>query len=669
MRGTTKILVSGQGVVGEVLPLSDKEKKSKSRLQKLKVKFTIDENALPGVRDFRLATPAGASTLGQLVIVRDKVIFESKSNNTSAQAQSVSLPATICGKIEKAEDVDFFKFKAKKEELFSFHVRSMRLQNKIHDLQQHSDPILTLRTSAGVTIAASDNFFFGDPFISHKFENDGEYLLEIRDVRYQGNAYWQYSIEVNSRPFVTNIFPFGLPPGKENKVELIGFGLKENRAKFSLPMSARPGATKFEIGKGNLQTNPFPIIVSKLDLVTESERDALSSTVSTAEESSNDQTSEKSSKNKSDNALDSAQLVSLPVGINGRISSEKQIDIFSFDAKKGEKYSFEVLARRYGSSLDSHLRILNASGKQLSLNDDLRIGIRNHSDSRIENWTVPADGKYFVEVRDLHLRGGPSFVYFLKVTKAEPHFEIFVDTDKTQLTPGTNGVIFVRAVRKNGFDGEIQLEINDLPDGVTSHNGRILAGKSSDGCIVLSASKDAKPNIKNAQISGVAKLKLKDGKLKKVSAIAKPYQETYQPGGGRAQFPVEMHTVSVSAPGDILKVDLSSNEITLKPGESKTIDVTISRAKGFKGNIQLDVLYQHLSTVFANALPQGVTLDASSSKTLLTKGATAGKVTLKAAKNAPQVEKQQIVIMANVSLNFVMKATYASDPILVSVAK
>ena len=98
--------------------------------------------------------------------------------------------------------------------------------------------------------------------------------------------------------------------------------------------------------------------------------------------------------------------VTMPVGINGRIESDLDIDCYVFDAKKGERFSIEVLARRHGSALDSHLRVLDISGKQLQLNDDLRVGKRNYADSQIENWTAPADGKYVIEIRDLHLRGG-----------------------------------------------------------------------------------------------------------------------------------------------------------------------------------------------------------------------------------------------------------------------
>ena len=84
-------------------------------------------------------------------------------------------------------------------------------------------------------------------------------------------------------------------------------------------------------------------------------------------------------------------------------------------------------------------------------------------------------------------------------------------------------------------------------------------------------------------------------------------------------------------------------------------------------NVTLDVQYRHLNGLYGDPLPKGVTLDGNKSKTLLAGKATEGKITLTAANDAPPTEKQQIAVMANVSLNFVMKATYSSKPITVTV--
>ena len=114
-------------------------------------------------------------------------------------------------------------------------------------------------------------------------------------------------------------------------------------------------------------------------------------------------------------------------------------------------------------------------------------------------------------------------------------------------------------------------------------------------------------------------------------------------------------------------MSLSTHEVTLRPGDSASIDVEIERAEGFDKNVTLEVVYKHLNTVYGDPLPQGVSLDNSASKVLLTGGETKGKITLKAATDAGLAEKQVFTVMANVSINFVMKATYASDPVTLTV--
>jgi hypothetical protein len=183
MFGADQVLVSGTGVSGEVMHPEVKEGEKPPSLTKLKVKFTVDPDAMPGVRDVKMATPQGVSTVGQLVVVRDPVVYESGDNNTRDQANEVTLPATICGLVEKNEDVDYFKFTVEAGAELNFHCRCARLQDRIHDLQRHADPMITIRNAMGGTVAASDNYFFGDPFLAVNFERAGDYYLEIRDVR------------------------------------------------------------------------------------------------------------------------------------------------------------------------------------------------------------------------------------------------------------------------------------------------------------------------------------------------------------------------------------------------------------------------------------------------------------------------------------------------------
>jgi hypothetical protein len=649
MFGAYQVLVSGTGVTGEVVPAAvTAEEAAKKPVEKLQVKFHVASDALPGVRDVRVVTPTGVSTVAQLVVATGPVALEGAKNDSLDQATVVQVPATLCGVVEKAEDVDFFKFHATAGQALNFQVRAGRLQDRIHDLQQHCDPILTLRNQAGVTMAASDNYFRADPLLSHRFEQEGDYVLEIRDVRYQGNQYWEYAIEVSPQPVVENVFPLAIARGASTELEGSGFLLPAERLSVQVPADAGLGEQWLRANVAGQTTSPFLVEVTDLPLASEAATD--------------------------NNSTATAQAMAVPGGVNGRLEAEGDVDYYVLEAKKGDALAIEVIARRRNSSLDSHVRILNEKGAQLQLSDDLKLGKRNFADSWIENWVAPADGKYFLELRDVHLRGGPQFPYFLQVTKALPNFELYLDTDKTQIPLGGTSVLFCRVDRKCGFTGPVQLHVEGLPVGVTATCGTIAGGATSgnkaiDGIIVLEAEHDAQQACSELRVTGTATHEMPDGTRLELTAVGRPYQETYQPGGGRGHWPVDSHIAAVTDYGDIRRVAVSTQEIKLQPGGSQKIEVTIDRSPEFKANVTLDMLYRHLASSFGDSLPPGVTLDEKQAKTLLAGAATTGHVTIKAAADAPPVENHVSVVMAHVSLNFVMKTTYCSPPIKISVEK
>jgi len=658
--GTSEVIVSGEGVRGEVVPPEKKPAKDGKppQVTSLKLRFHVTAAAMPGVRDFRLVTPRGVSTLGQLVVARDPIVAEAKKNDTPEDAQPVSLPATICGTIEKAEDLDFYRFDVKAGETLCFDVRCMRLQDKIHDLQQHADPIITIRNPVGSTVAASDNRHAADPLLSHTFTHSGQHLLEVRDVRYQGKREWVYSIEIHQRPVVAAVHPLAIPAGTATQVAPIGLQLGEQRfTSLELPKDAGTGERQVLLPWRDGMAGPVSVYVTE-----------------------HPQPIEQPGEN---GDAEHAQAIELPGGVSGRLEQASDIDCYSFAAKKGQQITVESFAHRLGSAMDPQIRLLDDTGKQLALNDDFRLGQRLVPDAMMENVTIPADGRYIVEIRDLHSRGGAGFVYYLKLSEAKPHFELYLDTDKTQIAPGAAGVIYVRSVRKNGYQGPIALAVEGLPPGVTATCGTILpvieqdgdigrltsrGGAMIDGCILLQAAADASLQAAaNIIVRGQGGYADQQDKQQAVSDVADVYQETYQPGGGRGHWPVGMHTVAIAEPGDIQEVTLSETDIKLAPGESKEIKVQIERSDAYDKNVTLDVIYKHLNRVYGDTLPRGVTLESSGSKTLLSGKENEGSIILKAAKDAPPANRQLVPVMANVSLNFVMKATFAGPPLYVTV--
>jgi hypothetical protein len=678
--GASRVFVSGSGVAGAVVPAETEEgdkpadgaaPKRKRNKSKISLRFTVAPDALPGPRDFRVLTPQGASTVGQLVVVRDPIVAETGDNNSPAKALAISLPATVCGAIESAEDVDCFKFQVDAGTSLVFRVWSMRLEDRIHDLQEHADPILTIRNAAGATVAACDNHYSADPLLHHRFEQAGEYVLEVRDVRYKGNADWVYAIEINSRPFVTQAMPLAVKPGADVHLSLVGHNLPQDAVTtVQIPADAPAGLRWLSPIVAGQPTNAVAVYVSPYAGVLKEPVNAPATPPADQPQTGSPvSTGPAPATGSPVSPVPSQQAITVPVVVSGRIDKPGDVDRFSFDAKAGEKLSFEVVARRAESALDSFMRILNPQGAAIAETDDMTFDRIQSQDSWLENWTTPADGKYTIELRDLHLRGGPQFTYALSVTRSQPYYTLEIDTDKTILAPGINSPIYVRVVRKNGFAGGVQLAVDGLPAGVTARCGRIPEN-SSDGCIILSAAPNAPAGAANIRIAGNASLPnpMPNAPTIELAAVARPLQEYYSPGGGRGNYPVEMHTVSVAEPMDIRSVKLSTNVLTLKPGESQRIEVAIERAPAFKGNVTLDVLYQHLEQPYGNTLPKGVIVDVGSSKTLLTGEETNGFITLKAAGDAPPVASQLVPLMAHVSINFVMKATYC-EPVELSVVQ
>lgn len=646
--GAYGVLVGGRGVTGEIVnpapPSAVSAPAPSSRTEnKIKVRFTAAADAPLGLREVRLLTPNGPSSAGQVVVVQDPIVREVNPNSSLKEAQAVSLPATLCGVIEGREDVDYFKFTVKENTALTFHVYCRRMLYKLTAITNMAAPIITVRSASGTVLASSDYLVGGDPLLHYRFAQAGEYYLEVRDVRYEGSGYWQYAIEVHDRPHVTTISPACLPPGVPTKVKLLGFNLPADpQVTVTLPADAPAWDQWLSLpAVAGKSLNPVMVRPSSLPIVPENA-------------TANDTPAQ-------------AQALPLPATIAGVVEREGDVDCYSFEAKKGERFSFQIAAQPLNSELDSVLRILNGKGESLAENDDAsdKTGHRENrneilcADSRIENWEAPADGKYVIEVSDIHGRGGPRFTYSLLARRSQPHFRLELSTDRTVLPPGGTGIVFVRSIRKEGFTGDIELAVEGLQPGVTAVCGSIPA-PCQDGCILLRAD-GAKPrSFASLRVLGRAK------GTKDPAVVARPFGELMVDGGARYLIPVDDHIVAPVDTLDVKSVRFKPGEITLKPGEMKKIEVSIERRPGFQEPVTLSVISGMHVWVYGNCLPEGVTLDPSS-QLRLTGSQLTGTLVLKAAPNARPVQRQLVPIMAEVSVNFPLRMYYGGEPFWLTV--
>lgn len=636
--GAYGTLFESKGVTAEIVPPDPAQKPGQAQ-NAVTLKVAVGTDAPLGPQEFRIATPRGMSSIGMLVIGDDPEMLEKEGNNAPAEANPLELPMVVEGRIQSNEDVDYYKFQAKAGEEIVFSCVSSRLQDKIHDLSPggggaHSDPILTLLDDSGRELATADDYYGPDPLLAHRFDKAGSYLIQVRDVRYQGMAGWTYRLTCTPKPFLTALYPMAGQRGQSVEVLPVGFNLGGMPpTRIEVPMM-EPGTMDVQVKSGGAATNPMPFLVSDLP--------------QTLEKEGND-------------TPQAATSVPIPGGYNGRIGKEGDVDDFRFTGVKGQPYTFEVTARRNDSSLDSYLEILDAQGKPLTNNDDAY-----GKDSRID-WTCPADGEYVVQIRDLHGRGGDTYVYNIAARPARPDFTVQCDDDKALVGPGSGYAVYVIASRRNGFAGEIKLSAENLPPGVTATADRIPANMTQ-GCVVFRATPDAKADFRRIRMFATAEIPLPDGKMQTLRHEVTPLEEIYLPGGGRGRFEVNTQVVSVTAPSDVV-LKLSSSHADLKPGGTATIDVDVVRQNGYDKNVILDVYLRHLGSKYGDPLPPGVSLDEGASKTLLSPSETKGKIVLKAAPDTPEIQNLPIAVLGQVSINFVVKVSHASEPLLLTVKK
>jgi hypothetical protein len=631
--GVYKALFDGTGITAEVAtPLPTKS----TPLRKITLKVTVTPDAALGVREFRVASLLGISSVGQLVVVDDPVVREAAANNAMSQAQAIPLPCVVAGRIEAVEDVDYFKFDAKEGEVVTFELFCARLQDRIHDLQKHAKPMLTLYDGAGRELAQNDHFYFADPMLSYRIAKTGTYYLQVRDSTYDGDQRWVYALLATNQPYASHVYPMAGKAGTTIDVEPIGSArLVQPRLRLQVP--SEPGVRQMQLDVGGRKTNPVAFLVSNLPQFEEHEPNDTPPT---------------------------ATRVTVPAGINGRIGKNRDLDHYVFAAKKGTPLRIELKARRFGTLLNSRLHgileVMNAKGAILAMSDV------THGQEASLVFAPPADGDHVLRVRDLNSKGGDAWVYHVEVDESRPDFTIRCDPDKAMIGPGTSTAWYVQLTRTGGFTGPVHVEVRGLPPDVTA-SPLTIGPAMTQGVIVVTAAPTAAPAAAFVQLVATAQVKA-GGKEETLMRTVTPIQEIYSPGGGRAKFEVGRQAVAVTGPSDILKVDVSTTRIVLKPGEEVKLDVTVERKADYKKGVTLDVLLQHLGSVFGNPLPPGVTVVPGKSKTLLGTGSK-GHIVLKAAANAEPIEDVPLAVLANVSVNFVVKIPYSSPMILLSVRK
>ena len=399
------------------------------------VRIKVPTTVSVGVAAVRVATPGGVSNLQFFMVDDLPTVAERAGNASPAGAQELTAPVAVDGACDPLAH-DYYRLKARRGQRVSVEVVAARLGSQL-------DPVLRLLDESGGEIAWADDSpgAGGDCRMTHTFAADGDYLLELRDVNYDGGGAYRYRLRVGDSPLAVVPFPLG---GKRGGVALFG-ALGEGTedvppALLALPRGGPTARVSWRMPGGG----------------TGFARVALGDSDETIEAEPND-------------APESATPVALPAAVSGRFESPGDVDVYKVALRKGQRWVFRARSRSLGSPCDVVLQVLRRDGSELAESK-----VEGDADATVDA-TAPEDGTYLLRVRELTGAGGPALAYRIESEPYRPGFRLSVDADKVDARSGGQFELKVTAVRRD-YGGPIVLALQGLRAAVLE-GATIPAGK------------------------------------------------------------------------------------------------------------------------------------------------------------------------------------------------
>lgn len=463
------------------------------------LEFTIDPDAEPGDREVRIGTPNGLTNAMLFQVGVSPEVYEVQPFGVIKRPTPVLEPPVVINGQSTPGDVDHFRIRAHRGQRLVIEVFARHLNPYLADaVPGWFQAVIALYDPRGQQVAyADDDYFDPDPVLYYEVPEDGEYTLEIRDALYRGREDFVYRVRISEQPFITRIFPLGGREGADLSVLLGGWNLAAKEAR----LDTRPGGSEIRrlaLPSGTGARHHLAYAVNTLPEVTEEEPN---------------------------NTRKEARRVTPPVIINGTISRPGDVDCYLFRGRAGETVVAAVNARALGSPLDSLVRLTDASGRVLAWNDDHPdpgLGLLAHHADSYLSAQLPKDGDYLVTITDTTGQGGEEYGYRLRVGPPQPDFALRVAPASVNLPASGALPLTVRAIRRDGFTGAIELALSDPPAGFRLGGAWVPPGRDTVR-VTLAAPKGVPGEPVALRIEGCAQI---GGTL--VTRVAVPADEMEQ---------------------------------------------------------------------------------------------------------------------------------------------
>jgi hypothetical protein len=539
------------------------------------IDITVAANAAPGHHEMRVRTPMGLTNPLPFEVGRLPEVCE-PTRKTAAVAP-VAPPVALNGQIMPGE-TDQFRLRCKRGQKLVVTTQARRLVPYLADaVPGWFQAVVVLRDAKGKEVAYADDYRFDpDPVLLVNVPEDGEYTLEIRDSIYRGREDFVYRMIVGEQPFITSLFPLGGPAGATLTAAVAGWNLPQPQVQ----LEAGPDGGRLRsvaVKTTDWTSNSVPYEVDTLPEALEAEPN---------------------------DTVKQAHMVTLPQIINGRIGSAGDVDTVQFEGRAGEEFVAEVRARRLGSPLDSLLRLTDAAGKTIALNDDYadkEAGLLTDQADSYLAVRLPSTGRYYLQLSDTRRQGGDDYGYRLRLSQPRPDFALRVTPSSLNVQATRVAPITVYALRSEGFAGDIDLKLKGAPAGFTLSGGHIPAGRDRVSLTLTMPAKDLNQPVAlqfegQAQIAGAT-----------VTRPAIPAEDMMQAFAYRHLVPSQLFMISGSGMGRWTPdFALATPGMVRLVAGGATTQVQFKLSRALQGNL---VLKPQLSNA-----PAGITLQESTVK-------------------------------------------------------
>jgi hypothetical protein len=158
-----------------------------------KMNMVIDANAPGGPQEIRAHTVRGVSNPLQFDVSFFPDVTETEPNNAITNANPITTPGNVNGRISESGEVDIFRITIEKAQRLIFEVYARRFNSKL-------DPLLTVMNSKGEVMQRNDDAAGADARITQLFDQPGEYFISIRDLLERGGEGFGYRLSIDPPP-------------------------------------------------------------------------------------------------------------------------------------------------------------------------------------------------------------------------------------------------------------------------------------------------------------------------------------------------------------------------------------------------------------------------------------------------------------------------------------